>query len=153
MAGALARGLSRALAGPIAGAIGFNHRRGNGPPAPVLTRTTANSDNTPDYSLLATNPVDGDTFEVQESNSIDFSGSVDTTDLGFIAANPVAIPTSTVLADGPWWARAKMVHLGVSSAWSNVVAFTITTTSKLLLTDNSSFLLLEDGSSRLVLEA
>lgn len=132
------------------GSLGGGGKRGRRPVAPILTRITPDSDNTPDYSLLATNPVDGDTFELQESDSINFTGAVDTMDIGFVATNPVIIPTSTALADGPWWARAYMIHLGVRSAPSNVVAFTITTSSSLLLTDGSSFLLLAAGGHLLL---
>lgn len=96
------------------------------PVAPVLARTTADSDNTPDFSLLATNPQAGDTFELQISDNIAFTGTPDTIDVGFVSSNPVVIATSTVLANAIWYAQAKMTHSGVDSAWSNVVTFTIT---------------------------
>lgn len=110
--------------------FGFGGANASGfaPVAPVLTRTTSDSDNTPDFSLLATNPQAGDTFELQISDSIAFTGTPDTIDVGFVSSNPVAIATSTPLANITWYARANMTHLGIASAWSNIVTFTINVT-------------------------
>lgn len=98
------------------------------PVAPILSLTSPSTDDTPEFSLLATNPQGGDTFELQVSDNIGFTGTPDTVDVGFVSGNPIAIATTTHLANGVYYARADMVHNGVASPWSNVVTFTIAVT-------------------------
>lgn len=94
------------------------------PVAPVLTRTSADSDNTPNFSVLLVAPLSGDVVELQVSDVVDFSSLFDMTDIGVVFDNPVLISTS-LLANGVWYARAKVTRSGVDSAWSNIVTFTI----------------------------
>lgn len=100
--------------------------------APVLDWTTAASDNTPGFSVSGASldiaPV-GAKIEIQISTDVDFTPPPTDTELGDVTGNPVAIDVSPALADGTYWARARILSSAdvALSDWSNVETETIET--------------------------
>lgn len=97
--------------------------------APVLAWSGTTTDATPDLTITFTSPQVSDVATVQLDTDSGFgsaSSTTDTLDAGEVAANEVDLSLST-LADGVYYARAKVTRLGVDSAWSNTVTITIAT--------------------------
>lgn len=73
-----------------------------------------------------TDPHSGDVIDLLVADNINFTGSLVTVDVGFVATNPVTL-SSTTLTDGTYYARARILRGAVYSGWSNVVVVTIAT--------------------------
>jgi hypothetical protein len=97
------------------------------PDAPVVTWSTGTGDNTPEFDIDLTSPQVGDvvTLEISASNTFTSPTTyTDTLDSGEVAAGEVIV-TIAALANGTWYARAKVTRASVDSAWSNTASQTI----------------------------
>jgi len=105
------------------------------PDAPVLTWTSGVTDSTPNFSVnlpdglgAPHDAVDGDVIYLEIADNISFTTtSTDTLDAGDIAGDPVAMEQTTPLADGTYYARARIKRGASFGAYSNVESKTLAT--------------------------
>lgn len=105
------------------------------PATPTLTLISGATDNTPDFTYVASDLAVNDVVRVQYSTDPGFSGAseiTNTIDAGEDAANELDFSTGT-LADGTWYFRARTERTGhTNGGWSNTQTETIDTTAPTL---------------------
>ena len=100
--------------------------------APVLafaSATDPDSDNTQDFTLDVTAPAVDDVLTLQWSTTSNFAVVTGSATYTILAADLIDLTgeiTTSALADGAWYFRAKMSRGATDSAWSNTVTKTIT---------------------------
>lgn len=113
----------------------------------TLARTSADSDNTLDFS--APQPADppvGLRIELQVSTDANFTPPPTESVLDDVLADPVTLTTDAV-ADDEYWARARWIDASDNalSDWSNVLNFTIATTTTWNSADKAASITLSGG--------
>lgn len=99
--------------------------------APVLTRTSADNDNTLNFSApQPASPPIGLRIELQVATDVNFTPPPTEEVLEDVLADPVTLTTGAV-ADDEYWARARWIDANDDplSNWSNVLNFTIDATA------------------------
>lgn len=112
----------------------------NVPDAPVLAWTSAPTDNTPNYTVDLPSGVgaphdaaSGDIIYLEEADNISFvTTSTSTLDAGAVSGDIVPME-SVLLADGVYYARARLKRGSSYGAYSNVVTVTISTAANRLM--------------------
>jgi hypothetical protein len=83
----------------------------------------------------ARDAVAGDVLQLEISDGVGFTDPIDDTlDAGEVAADVVALPPSAALAEGDYFARARLVRGARVGPWSATLAFTIDLTAPVIST-------------------
>ena len=111
------------------------------PDAPVLTWTSGVTDSTPNFSVnlpdglgAPHDAVDGDVIYLEIADNISFTTtSTDTLDAGDVSGDIVAMEQATPLADGTYYARARLKRGASFGPYSNTETKTLTTVANRLM--------------------
>lgn len=129
---------SRAVLGSASGSTDI-------PAAPVLTWTSGVTDTTPNFSVnlpsglgAPSDAVSGDVIYLEIADNISFTTtSTDTLDAGDVTGDIVAMEQATPLADGTYYARARLKRGSSYGAYSNTETKTIDATAPTITSSNS----------------